>query len=75
MDAVYADPPYTKRQYAAYYHILETIAAGDRPLISGDDWTPTLGTPIVRILFPASRSFRFGGFGLELTRPTFLSQL
>ena len=35
VDAVYADPPYTKRQYAAYYHILETIAAGDEPLIGG----------------------------------------
>ena len=35
VDAVYADPPYTKRQYAAYYHILETIAAGDEPLITG----------------------------------------
>ena len=34
-DAVYADPPYTKRQYAAYYHLLETIAAGDEPEISG----------------------------------------
>lgn len=32
---VYADPPYTKRQYAAYYHILETIALYDHPLISG----------------------------------------
>ena len=27
-DVAYFDPPYTKRQYAAYYHILETIAAG-----------------------------------------------
>lgn len=34
-DLVYLDPPYTKRQYAAYYHILETIAAGDRPRVSG----------------------------------------
>jgi adenine-specific DNA-methyltransferase len=32
---VYADPPYTKRQYAAYYHILETIALADRPSITG----------------------------------------
>ena len=35
VDAIYADPPYTKRQYAAYYHILETIAAGDEPPIGG----------------------------------------
>ena len=34
-DFVYADPPYTKRQYAAYYHLLETIAMGDQPKITG----------------------------------------
>lgn len=34
-DLVYLDPPYTKRQYAAYYHILETIALGDRPCVGG----------------------------------------
>lgn len=34
-DAVYLDPPYTKRQYAAYYHLLETIAEGDAPCVSG----------------------------------------
>ncbi|MEQ8389848.1 MAG: DNA adenine methylase [Thalassospira sp.] len=34
-DTVYLDPPYTKRQYAAYYHILETIALGDEPIIEG----------------------------------------
>lgn len=34
-DLVYLDPPYTKRQYAAYYHILETIALGDKPLVGG----------------------------------------
>lgn len=34
-DVVYIDPPYTKRQYAAYYHILETIAWGDEPLVDG----------------------------------------
>ena len=34
-DLAYLDPPYTKRQYAAYYHILETIAAGDSPSVSG----------------------------------------
>jgi adenine-specific DNA-methyltransferase len=31
----YLDPPYTKRQYAAYYHILETIAHEDYPTVSG----------------------------------------
>lgn len=34
-DVAYLDPPYTKRHYAAYYHILETIAAGDSPLVGG----------------------------------------
>jgi adenine-specific DNA-methyltransferase len=34
-DAVYLDPPYTKRQYASYYHIPETIAEEDEPEISG----------------------------------------
>lgn len=34
-DTVYLDPPYTKRQYAAYYHILETIALGDEPEVQG----------------------------------------
>lgn len=34
-DVVYLDPPYTKRQYAAYYHILETLVAGDEPVVEG----------------------------------------
>lgn len=34
-DTAYIDPPYTKRQYAAYYHVLETIAAGDEPEVEG----------------------------------------
>lgn len=34
-DLVYLDPPYTKRQYASYYHILETIAVGDEPEVAG----------------------------------------
>jgi adenine-specific DNA-methyltransferase len=34
-DLAYLDPPYTKRHYAAYYHILETIAHGDEPLVDG----------------------------------------
>lgn len=35
-DAVYLDPPYTKRQYAGNYHILETIAREDAPDAVGD---------------------------------------
>lgn len=34
-DVVYADPPYTKRQYAAYYHLLETIVRYDSPTVTG----------------------------------------
>lgn len=34
-DLVYLDPPYTKRQYAAYYHLLETVAIGDAPSVLG----------------------------------------
>lgn len=30
-DVCYLDPPYMKRQYAANYHILETLARGDEP--------------------------------------------
>lgn len=41
-DLCYIDPPYMKRQYAANYHILETIARGDYPLAQGKsglrDW-------------------------------------
>lgn len=35
-DAVYLDPPYTKRQYAGNYHILETLAKEDEPVAVGD---------------------------------------
>jgi adenine-specific DNA-methyltransferase len=30
-DLCYLDPPYMKRQYAANYHMLETLARGDEP--------------------------------------------
>ena len=32
---VYLDPPYTKRQYASYYHIMETLVSGDEPSVVG----------------------------------------
>ncbi|MCX5804223.1 MAG: DNA adenine methylase [Proteobacteria bacterium] len=35
-DLCYIDPPYIKRQYAANYHILETIAREDEPIAIGD---------------------------------------
>lgn len=34
-DVAYFDPPYTKRQYAAYYHLNETLAHGDEPEVIG----------------------------------------
>lgn len=34
-DVCYIDPPYMKRQYAANYHILETLARGDEPEAAG----------------------------------------
>lgn len=34
-DIYYLDPPYNHRQYAPNYHILETIAKYDNPLIKG----------------------------------------
>lgn len=34
-DLCYIDPPYMKRQYAANYHVLETIARGDSPVAAG----------------------------------------
>ncbi|ODP28495.1 Site-specific DNA-methyltransferase (adenine-specific) [Paenibacillus nuruki] len=34
-DLCYIDPPYMKRQYAANYHILETVARGDFPTAVG----------------------------------------
>lgn len=34
-DVVYLDPPYTKRQYASYYHVLETLVKGDEPKVKG----------------------------------------
>ncbi|MDX1702079.1 MAG: DNA adenine methylase, partial [Melioribacteraceae bacterium] len=35
-DFCYIDPPYIKRQYAANYHILETIAREDEPTAVGE---------------------------------------
>ncbi len=36
IDACYLDPPYTKRQYAGNYHVLETLACEDEPTAIGD---------------------------------------
>jgi 16S rRNA G966 N2-methylase RsmD len=32
--AIYADPPYTRDHYSRFYHVLETIALGDEPVVS-----------------------------------------
>lgn len=34
-DVLYLDPPYNHRQYGANYHVLETIAAYDEPILRG----------------------------------------
>lgn len=34
-DVLYLDPPYNTRQYCANYHVLETIAKYDNPVLSG----------------------------------------
>ena len=34
-DVLYLDPPYNSRQYSSNYHVLETIALGDSPEITG----------------------------------------
>lgn len=34
-DLLYLDPPYNNRQYAEYYHLLETLAEGLEPEIGG----------------------------------------
>ncbi len=34
-DLLYADPPYNSRQYLPNYHVLETIARYDNPVIHG----------------------------------------
>jgi adenine-specific DNA-methyltransferase len=34
-DILYIDPPYNRRQYAPNYHILETIARYDSPILKG----------------------------------------
>ncbi len=44
-DILYLDPPYNKRQYGGYYHVLETIVRNDKPTVRGTtgirDWKDT----------------------------------
>lgn len=37
-DVLYLDPPYNHRQYAPNYHLLETIAKYDNPIIKWKTW-------------------------------------
>ncbi len=39
-EAMYADPPYTKRQYGAYYHLLNSLVMNDEPAITGKTGLP-----------------------------------
>lgn len=39
-DVVYVDPPYNSRQYSRFYHVLETLARGDRPKLYGEALKP-----------------------------------
>ena len=34
VSAIYADPPYTRDHYSRFYHVLETMALGDVPVVS-----------------------------------------
>lgn len=34
-DIIYLDPPYTKNQYSTQYHLLDTIALYDNPILKG----------------------------------------
>lgn len=34
-DLLYVDPPYNARQYCTNYHLLETLALGDEPVVKG----------------------------------------
>lgn len=38
-DILYLDPPYTKNQYSSQYHLLETIALYDSPILRGKTGT------------------------------------
>ena len=47
-DVLYLDPPYNARQYALYYHLLETVAVGDEPMVAGITGKPVTPRPSSR---------------------------
>ena len=57
-DLCYIDPPYIKRQYAANYHLLETIAKGDEPVANGKSglrpWRDQYSNFCSKVLFKPS---------------------
>jgi site-specific DNA-methyltransferase (adenine-specific) len=44
-EILYLDPPYNKRQYGSYYHVIETLVRNDAPAVHGKtgirDWSDT----------------------------------
>ena len=44
-DVLYLDPPYNKRSYSHYYHLPETIARGETPIVHGKAGIPLLFRP------------------------------
>lgn len=45
---LYLDPPYNARQYALYYHLLETVTLGDEPDVAGITGKPTISRNLSR---------------------------
>jgi adenine-specific DNA-methyltransferase len=45
-DILYLDPPYNDRNYASYYHLPETIARGETPMVHGLAGVPNTLRPI-----------------------------
>jgi adenine-specific DNA-methyltransferase len=42
-DVIFCDPPYSEAQYSRFYHVLEGIARGGWPSVSGAGRAPTIG--------------------------------
>jgi len=60
---VYADPPYTRNQYADFYHVLETVTRYDYPALSGKGrYRPD------RFMTPFSRAREVGRAFAQLAR-------
>jgi adenine-specific DNA-methyltransferase len=44
-DVLYLDPPYNRRNYGGYYHLPETLARGDQPVVRGAAGLPDRPLP------------------------------